>query len=112
VLRAVLDAEDAIEGATSAGDVDQSKPAPDLVQVALGKAGVGPERAVFIGDTVWDVQACQRAGVPCSWMREPRRCSPGRPICSSQWGTPRRGSPSAARQLTTPPAAEVCLRHQ
>jgi HAD superfamily hydrolase (TIGR01509 family) len=69
VLRAVLDAEDAIEEATSAGDVDQSKPAPDLVQVALGKAGVAPERAVFVGDTVWDVQACQRAGVPCIGLR-------------------------------------------
>ena len=52
-----------------AGDVDQSKPAPDLVQVALGKVGVAPERAVFVGDTVWDVQACQRAGVPCIGLR-------------------------------------------
>jgi HAD superfamily hydrolase (TIGR01509 family) len=69
VLRAVLEAEDAIEEATSAGDVDQSKPAPDLVQVALGKAGVAPERAVFVGDTVWDVQACQRAGVRCVGLR-------------------------------------------
>jgi phosphoglycolate phosphatase-like HAD superfamily hydrolase len=39
------------------------------VQVALGKAGVAPERAVFVGDTVWDVQACQRAGVPCIGLR-------------------------------------------
>jgi phosphoglycolate phosphatase-like HAD superfamily hydrolase len=69
VLRAVLDAEDAIDEATSASDVDQSKPAPDLVQVALGKAGVAPERAVFVGDTVWDVQACQSAGVPCIGLR-------------------------------------------
>ena len=40
VLRAVLDAEDAIDDATFSGDVDASKPAPDLVQVALDKAGV------------------------------------------------------------------------
>lgn len=65
VLRAALDAEDAISGATSSGDVETSKPAPDLVQVALDKAGVPAEEAVFIGDTVWDVQACQQAGVPC-----------------------------------------------
>ncbi len=65
VLRAALDAEDAITGATSAGDVDQSKPAPDLVQVALDKAGVPAGEALFVGDTVWDVQACQRAGVSC-----------------------------------------------
>src|SRR5690348_5762091 len=64
-LRAALDAEDAIDEATFAGDVEASKPAPDLVQVALEKAGVPAERAVFTGDTVWDVEACRKAGVPC-----------------------------------------------
>jgi len=65
MLRAVLDAEDAIDAATFSGDVEASKPAPDLVQVALDKAGVPAGEAVFTGDTVWDVQACQKAGVPC-----------------------------------------------
>ncbi len=64
-LRAALDAEDAIDEATFSGDVEQSKPAPDLVQVALDKAGVTPDEAVFVGDTVWDVQASQKAGVRC-----------------------------------------------
>jgi HAD superfamily hydrolase (TIGR01509 family) len=65
VLRAALDADDAIDEATNSGDVEQSKPAPDLVQVALDKAGVSPGQAVFVGDTVWDVHACQQAGVRC-----------------------------------------------
>jgi HAD superfamily hydrolase (TIGR01509 family) len=69
VLRAALDAEDAIGDATSAADVDSSKPAPDLVEVALKKARTRPQQAVFVGDTVWDVQACQRAGVPCIGLR-------------------------------------------
>jgi HAD superfamily hydrolase (TIGR01509 family) len=64
-LRKALDAEDAIDAATSSADVERSKPAPDLVHVALDKARVRPEEAVFVGDTVWDVQACQKAGVPC-----------------------------------------------
>jgi HAD superfamily hydrolase (TIGR01509 family) len=64
-LRAALDAEDAIDAATFAGDVESSKPAPDLVEAALGKAGVPAGEAVFIGDTVWDIQACRKAGVPC-----------------------------------------------
>lgn len=64
-LRAALDAEDVIDDATSSGDVQASKPAPDLVQVALDRAGAGPGEAVFVGDTVWDVRACQRAGVSC-----------------------------------------------
>jgi HAD superfamily hydrolase (TIGR01509 family) len=65
VLRAALNAEDAIGDATSADDVESSKPAPDLVEVALQKARTRPQEAVFVGDTVWDVKACQRAGVPC-----------------------------------------------
>jgi HAD superfamily hydrolase (TIGR01509 family) len=65
ILRAAIDAEDAIDAATFAGDVESSKPAPDLVQVALKKAGVPAEQAVFVGDTVWDVQASGKAGVPC-----------------------------------------------
>lgn len=64
-LRAALDAEDAIDEATFSGDVEASKPAPDLVEVALDKADVPAGEAVYIGDTVWDVQACQKAGVPC-----------------------------------------------
>jgi HAD superfamily hydrolase (TIGR01509 family) len=64
-LRAVLDADEAVDEATSAGDVDKSKPAPDLVEVALEKAGLAPAEAMFVGDAVWDVEACQRAGVAC-----------------------------------------------
>jgi len=65
VLRAALDAEDAIDAATHSGDVESSKPAPDLVHAALDKIGVPPEEAVFTGDTVWDVQACEKATVRC-----------------------------------------------
>jgi HAD superfamily hydrolase (TIGR01509 family) len=65
VMRQALGAGDAVDDATSSADVGASKPAPDLVQVALEKAAVGAGQAVFVGDTVWDVQACQRAGVTC-----------------------------------------------
>lgn len=65
VMQRALGAGDAVDDATSSADVDASKPAPDLVQVALEKAAVGAGQAVFVGDTVWDVQACQRAGVTC-----------------------------------------------
>jgi phosphoglycolate phosphatase-like HAD superfamily hydrolase len=33
--------------------------------VALDKANLRPAEAMFVGDAVWDVQACQRAGVAC-----------------------------------------------
>jgi phosphoglycolate phosphatase-like HAD superfamily hydrolase len=45
--------------------VDSSKPAPDLVHVALDQAGTSPGQTVFVGDSVWDAPACQHAGVPC-----------------------------------------------
>jgi HAD superfamily hydrolase (TIGR01509 family) len=65
VLRAALDADDAIDAATSAGDADASKPDPDLVQVALEQAGAAAAESVFVGDSVWDVQASRKAGLPC-----------------------------------------------
>ncbi|MBV9057799.1 MAG: HAD family hydrolase [Pseudonocardiales bacterium] len=64
-LRAALNADDVITAATSADDVKQSKPAPDIVQTALQRADVAADDAVFVGDTVWDVQACNKAGLAC-----------------------------------------------
>jgi HAD superfamily hydrolase (TIGR01509 family) len=65
ILRSILDIDDAVTAITSAGDVAAAKPAPDLVYVALQRAGATADRAVFVGDTVWDVQASGKAGVPC-----------------------------------------------
>ena len=36
---------------------------PDIIKVALDRAGVDAAHAVFVGDAVWDVEACKRAGV-------------------------------------------------
>ncbi len=52
-----------MEERTSSDDADASKPAPDIVLAALRSAGVGPEDAVMLGDTPYDVEACGRAGV-------------------------------------------------
>lgn len=49
------------------GDADESKPAPDLLEVALGSHD--PERTVMLGDTVWDVESAARAGVACIGLR-------------------------------------------
>jgi phosphoglycolate phosphatase-like HAD superfamily hydrolase len=46
---------------TTTDDVENSKPAPDLVTAALAKAGTST--AVMIGDTPWDCQAADRAGI-------------------------------------------------
>ena len=62
-LRSALDADDAIDVATSADDADSGKPAPDILQAALDSSGLAPDRAVFVGDAVWDGHAAQRAGL-------------------------------------------------
>lgn len=64
-LVALLHADDAISAVTSSQDVGEAKPAPDIFQVALAKVGGEPANAVAIGDSVWDVEAARRAGVPC-----------------------------------------------
>lgn len=65
VLRKVLDREDIVSAVTSSGDVDTAKPEPGIVEVALNRANVSADRAVFVGDSVWDVRAALRAGVSC-----------------------------------------------
>lgn len=50
-------------------EVNQTKPRPDVVQAALKKAGVAPEEALFVGDTVHDARAARAAGVPCVLVR-------------------------------------------
>ncbi|KUL41867.1 HAD family hydrolase [Streptomyces regalis] len=64
-LRRAISADDAITATASADDVEEGKPAPEPVEHALELAGVPAERAVFVGDTVWDMQAGTRAGVRC-----------------------------------------------
>jgi HAD superfamily hydrolase (TIGR01509 family) len=57
----VLDARELADGWTTAGDVKQTKPAPDLVLAALDK--LGTREAVMVGDTPWDVKAAGAAGI-------------------------------------------------
>jgi HAD superfamily hydrolase (TIGR01509 family) len=64
-LRRVIDADDVITAATSSSDAEQSKPAPDILQAALQQSDVDPHRAVFVGDSVWDVKAAARLEIPC-----------------------------------------------
>jgi HAD superfamily hydrolase (TIGR01509 family) len=65
LLRKVLDQDEIVSAVTSSGDVDTAKPKPDIVEVALQRAGVGADRAVFVGDSIWDIRAAARAGVEC-----------------------------------------------
>jgi HAD superfamily hydrolase (TIGR01509 family) len=65
-----LDARGIAEDWTSSADVETSKPAPDLLQVALQKVGAPPDAdSVVVGDSVWDVEAAKNAGMPAIVVR-------------------------------------------
>ena len=66
----LLDARDIADEWTSSADAEKTKPAPDLLQVALKKLRVSPDaRSVLIGDSVFDVEAAKRAGMPAVAVR-------------------------------------------
>ena len=62
----LLDARDRVAGWTTSADVEETKPEPDLVEAALEKAGSreAARGAVMLGDSVWDIAAARRAGIP------------------------------------------------
>lgn len=64
ILRGLLDRDSLVSVVTSDTDVDTAKPDPDIIAIALDRAGVTTDRAVFVGDSVWDAKACKRASVP------------------------------------------------
>jgi HAD superfamily hydrolase (TIGR01509 family) len=57
----LLDAREVADGWTTSGDVDATKPEPDLVRAAIEKAGA--DDAVMVGDSTWDCEAAGRAGI-------------------------------------------------
>ena len=63
----LLDARELADAWTSSADVERTKPEPDLVEGAREKIGGGD--AVMIGDSVWDIEAAKRAGVPTIAVR-------------------------------------------
>jgi HAD superfamily hydrolase (TIGR01509 family) len=66
----LLDVRDVVDGWTTSEDVEATKPAPDLLHVALAKIGQ-PENApsVVVGDSVYDVEAAKKAGMPALVVR-------------------------------------------
>jgi HAD superfamily hydrolase (TIGR01549 family) len=57
----LLDARGLADGWTTSGDVERTKPEPDLIRAALDRLDAG--RAVMVGDSTWDCEAARNAGV-------------------------------------------------
>jgi HAD superfamily hydrolase (TIGR01509 family) len=57
----LLEARDLADDWTTSDDVEATKPEPDLVQAAIDKAGA--DEAVMVGDSTFDCEAANRAGI-------------------------------------------------
>ncbi len=56
-LLRLVDGSDRVDGRTSSDDVEESKPAPDLIDAAVEQAG--GRVAAVVGDAVWDIAAAR-----------------------------------------------------
>jgi HAD superfamily hydrolase (TIGR01509 family) len=66
----LLEARELADAWTTSEDVEATKPAPDLLQVALKKLGEPVDApSVVVGDSVFDVEAAKNAGMPAVVVR-------------------------------------------
>jgi len=65
VMLELIGVSEAIDAATSADDVDASKPDPAVFRAAIDAGGIDPEACLVVGDSTWDVQAARAASLPC-----------------------------------------------
>lgn len=55
--------KDLLPETTSSGEVEASKPDPDIVQVALSKMQMQPDQVIMLGDTPYDIESAGKTGV-------------------------------------------------
>ncbi len=60
-----LGADDTIDARTTADDIDEPKPDPEVFYKAMEAGGIDPRRAIAVGDSIWDVKAARAAGIGC-----------------------------------------------
>jgi HAD superfamily hydrolase (TIGR01509 family) len=58
-----LEAEDKLSGVVNSSAVENSKPAPDIFELTLEKAGASPDETVAVGDAIWDIESASAAGI-------------------------------------------------
>jgi len=60
----LLGVGDLVAGSTSKGDVELSKPSPEIFRTALERAGSDDERTFAVGDTPYDILSSHRVPLP------------------------------------------------
>ena len=58
-----LEAEGRISGVVNSSDVENSKPAPDIFELTLERAGASPDETVAVGDAIWDIESANATSI-------------------------------------------------
>jgi len=58
-----LEAEGRIHGVVNSSAVENAKPAPDIFEETLRRAGASAGDTVAVGDAIWDVESAKEAGI-------------------------------------------------
>jgi HAD superfamily hydrolase (TIGR01509 family) len=65
-LREAIGVDDSVlDYVVSKGDVEESKPAPDIFAAAVEHLDLDTGRTIVVGDTTWDVEAADKLGIEC-----------------------------------------------
>jgi HAD superfamily hydrolase (TIGR01549 family) len=62
-LLQIAGVEEYMEHTTSSSDAENSKPDPDIIEAALQSLGLLPSQVMMIGDTPYDIEAAEKAGI-------------------------------------------------
>lgn len=65
----LLGVKDVVRASTSADDVANTKPAPDIFAVALKKVDLSPDEVIVVGDTPYDIEAAAKCGISAVAVR-------------------------------------------
>jgi len=63
----IVDVGHLLDAVVSASDGAASKPAPDIVELAVSRGGGG--QGIVVGDATWDALSAEAAGMPCIGLR-------------------------------------------
>ena len=66
---------DLVDAVTSASEVADPKPEPDVLVAALDKLALTPEQVLMLGDTPYDIEAAEKIGIGVV------------ALCSGGWGS-------------------------
>jgi len=85
------DVDDLIPSRATKDDARASKPDPDIIRAALARSWARPEQTMLVGDTPYDIEAADRAGIGAIALR-----------CGGYWPD---SSLSGARKIFDDPQA-------